>query len=86
MDLKPWRCDGGHILGYVKRSARGVRQLLLLRHATDMESEMPEEVDVIGRLVDQSVMLDIRCDVCGAVRPWQKVTPEKKEAVRYVAE
>lgn len=68
-ELKPWACVNGHIMGQVKRNRSGVRQLLLYRHAVDLDAEKPENVDLIGHL--EGTMFDIRCDLCGAVRTWQ---------------
>lgn len=79
-ETKPWMCSNGHILGQVKRNGNGVRQLLLYRHAVDLSAEQPMDVDLIGFL--EGSMFDIRCDLCGAVRPWEI----GKEAVRRLVE
>ena len=70
-EYKAWLCKNGHVLGQVKRNGRGIRQLLLYRHAVDMKAEKPEEVEVMGYL--EGTMEKIRCDVdgCGEVRTWE---------------
>jgi len=49
-----------------------------------MSVEAPVEVEVLGRL--QGVMLEIKCDVCGAVRTWMEDEPKGRKVVSYVAE
>lgn len=78
----PWRCANDHILGMVKRG--GKKSLLLYRHALDMNVDAPAEVEVLGRL--QGSMLEIKCDVCGAVRTWMEDEPKGRKVDTYVAE
>lgn len=66
--MKPWKCKGGHVLGHVARNGRGIRQLYLYRHAVDMGADEPGEPEVMGIL--QGLMMDVQCDICGAVRTW----------------
>lgn len=74
--LKEWRCKNGHLLGLVKRVKKEmegratchVSQLLLFRQAVDREAVRPENVDVIAFV--EGTALEIRCSVCGEVRPW----------------
>ena len=66
-ELKIWRCPKGHALGVVRRNGRGLNQLLLYRHAVQMDGN-PAQVDVMA-VVEGSVM-DIRCDICGEMRTW----------------
>lgn len=85
--LKEWRCKNGHILGQVKRNGRGIRQLLLYRHAVNLEADQPEEVDVIGYL--EGTMMNIQCDVagCGEVRTWEIGKDAIERVIRsYAAE
>jgi len=78
----PWKCDNEHILGMMKRGKK--KSLLLYRHALDMSVEEPVEVEVLGHL--QGSMLEIKCDVCGAVRTWMEDEPKGRKVVSYVAE
>ena len=55
---KQWRCRNGHILGMIRWNGNAVPQLMLFRHALDMDSEHPADVDVIGPLVGQ---VPVRC-------------------------
>ena len=85
--LKRWRCSHGHVLGQVKRNGRGIRQLLLYRHAVDMNADEPEQVDIIGEI--EGTVLRIRCDVtgCDAVRTWEIGKEAAQRAIQiYVAE
>ena len=66
-ELKIWRCPNGHALGVVKRNGKGLHQLLLYRHAVQMDGN-PAQVDVMA-VVEGSVM-DIRCEICGEMRTW----------------
>jgi hypothetical protein len=70
-EVKQWQCGNGHVLGQVKRNGRGIRQLLLYRHAVDMTAESPEQVDIIGEI--EGTVLRIRCDVAGCeeIRTWE---------------
>ncbi len=74
-DVKAWKCPRGHILGIVSRvktRATGgtihVSRLLLFRQAVDQQAVSPENVDVIAAV--EGTALEIRCSVCGEVRPW----------------
>ena len=84
--LKPWVCRKcSAVLGQVKRNGRGVRHLMLYRHAVNLKAESPAEVEVIGYL--EGTMTDIVCDVCGAVRTWAMGQEALEKAVRkYLAE
>jgi len=86
-DLKQWRCSSGHVLGQVKRNGRGIRKLLLYRHAVDMSAEVPEQVDIIGEI--EGTVLRIRCDVvgCDEVRTWEIGKEAAQRVVqKYAAE
>lgn len=71
---KQWRCPKGHVLGIVERVKRTngsgksyhLSRLMLFRQAID--ADCAAEVDVMA--VVEGTALDIRCSVCGAVRPW----------------
>lgn len=67
-DCKPWTDEHQHILGVVKRSSGGIRQLLLYRHAVDLDHEPVEEVDVMA--VVEGQVFDVRCSICGCIRTW----------------
>lgn len=75
-DLKEWVCPKGHLLGLVKRvktnavggAALHVSRLLLFRQAVDRTAAHIETVDVIAAV--EGTALNIRCSVCGEVRPW----------------
>jgi len=64
---KQWRCKNNHILGMIRWNGNDVPQLMLFRHALDMDSEHPADVDVIGPLVGQ---VQVRCELCDEVKPW----------------
>jgi len=73
--VKEWKCPQGHTLGLVKRikvvsSGRTghVSRLMLFRQAVDREAVDPADVDVIANV--EGTALEIRCSVCGEVRPW----------------
>ena len=72
--VKQWKCPRGHTLGIVERvkrtNGRGqsyhLSRLMLFRQAIDVDCAA--EVDVMA--VVEGTALDIRCSVCGEVRPW----------------
>jgi hypothetical protein len=69
--VKQWKCPQGHVLGMVERAEvrQGhVSRLLLFRQAVDRDSFNPAMVDVMA--VVEGTALEIRCSVCGEVRPW----------------
>ena len=66
-EIKPWRCDNGHILGQVFRDANKIRKMLLYREAIDDQGDMAE-VDVMA--VIEGHVMDVRCSICGAMRTW----------------
>jgi len=66
-EVKPWRCENGHILGQVFRDSNGIRKMLLYRDAIDELGEMAQ-VDVMA--VVEGHVLDVRCSICGAFRTW----------------
>lgn len=73
--VKEWKCPRGHTLGIVKRikiqtetSSGHISRLMLFRQAIDREAVDPENVDVIANV--EGTALEIRCSVCGEVRPW----------------
>jgi hypothetical protein len=74
--IKPWKCEHGHVLGAVERvkittangSTAHVSRLMLYRQAVDPEADQPVDVDVIAAV--EGTTLNIRCSICGAVRPW----------------
>jgi hypothetical protein len=79
-ELKAWRDEAGHLLGWVRRNGSGVRQLMLLRQAIDMDSETPVEVDVLA-IVEGGPVMEIRCSICDAVRSWY---PDQEQLDRLV--
>ena len=68
-ELKVWMCKNGHVLGQVRRSGKGVHQLLIYRKAVDFATGTPEEVDVMA--VAEGTVMEIRCDICGEMRTWE---------------
>jgi hypothetical protein len=97
--VKEWHCKNGHLLGLVKRvkielpdgMALHVSRLLLFRQAVDREAVNLEEIDVIAAV--EGTALEIRCSVCGEVRPWyigadamerllEKIAPAPASATR----
>jgi hypothetical protein len=69
MDLKPWQCKNKHTLGMIRWNGNDVPQLMLYRHAVDLNAEQPAEVDLmIGPLVGR---MPVCCDICGEVNVWE---------------
>lgn len=67
-DMKQWKCRHGHILGFITRNGDRAPQLMVLRHAVDMEGEQPAEVDVmIGPLMGR---MAVKCEICDDVQVW----------------
>lgn len=67
--MKPFLCkDKKHRLGMVCWNGDGIPQLMLYRHAVDLDAEHPAEVDVIGTLQGQ---MSVRCNLCDQVKPWK---------------
>jgi len=81
MDMK-WRCRNDHILGVIRRNGNGVAQLMLLRHAIDMDSENPEIVDVIGPLMGN---VPVRCEICDDVKIWDVGLNTLAELIRQLS-
>ena len=65
---KQWKCKNDHILGMIRWNGNAVPQLMLFRHAIDMESDHPADVDVIGPLIGR---VPVRCELCDEVRLWE---------------
>ena len=65
--LKQWKCKNGHALGVITWNGNSVPQLMVYRHAVDMQAESPAEVDVLGPLMG---MMPVTCDVCGEQAVW----------------
>ena len=81
--VQVWRCkegQEGHVLGQVRKNGRGSNQLLLYRHAVAAD-ESPAEVDVMA--VVQGSVVDIRCDICGALRTWVPGQAEYERLMRH---
>lgn len=70
--MKTWKCRNGHVLGVVQRVKAGgfhVARLLLYREAVDLNAHgNMGEVDVMA--VVEGTVLDVKCSICEAVRPW----------------
>jgi len=67
-DMKPFLCkDKKHRLGMICWDGDGIPQLMLYRHAVDLDAEHPAEVDVIGPLEGR---MPVRCDLCDEVKLW----------------
>lgn len=62
--IKPWTCTAGHVLGQIVREADGGRKLILYRYAA------VEGVDIDVLTVIDGYAVDVRCDICGAVKTW----------------
>lgn len=68
MNLKQWPCRNNHALGMIQLNGDGVPQLMLYRHAVDLTSEEPAEVDLmLGPLLGR---MPVRCDICNQVELW----------------
>ena len=67
-ELQVWKCKNGHAIGQIRKSGRGLSQLLLYRQAVSFENCTPAEVDVMA-VIEGNVM-DICCGICGEVKTW----------------
>jgi len=68
-DMKPFLCKNKKDrLGMIAWNGDGVPQLILYRHAVNLEAEHPAEVDVIGPLEGR---MPVRCDLCDEVKLWE---------------
>jgi hypothetical protein len=68
MDLKQWHCKNNHALGMIRLNGNRTPELMLYRHAVDLNAEQPAEVDLmIGPLVGR---IPVRCDICDEVSLW----------------
>lgn len=69
---KQWKCERGHVLGMVQRvKVEGyfISRLLLYREAIDLNANgSMGDVDVMA--VVEGTVLDVKCSLCEAVRPW----------------
>ena len=67
-DMKAFLCrDKKHRLGMIGWNGDGIPQLMLYRHAVNLDAEHPAEVDVIGPLEGR---MPVRCDLCDEVKLW----------------
>jgi hypothetical protein len=64
---KPWKCQCGAVLGLISWDDNDIPQLLLYRHAVDMNADHPAEVEVLGALMGR---MPVECDGCGRVQVW----------------
>ncbi len=65
---KQWLCENGHVLGFIHWNGNDVPQLMLLRHAVDLSTDDPAQVDLmVGPLVGK---MPVQCDICEDVKPW----------------
>ena len=75
---RAWKCKNGHVMGQLKRvhapkkwnARHHETRLILYRHAIDVDAENPAEVEVLTTLTAFGDAPNIKCDVCGATRPW----------------
>lgn len=87
--MKTWKCKNNHVLGVVQRVKIGgihVARLLLYREAVDLSGNgTMSEVDVMA--VVEGTVLDVKCSICGTVRPWYMGRDALERAVQtYLAE
>lgn len=93
-----WTCEQGHVLGVMvsgkEKMMLGNRQfnyptthLLLFHNAIDLNSDVPEDIDVVGFLDSKILNMTWRCSICNCVTKWH---PNKKivahMASMYLAE
>lgn len=77
LSLTQWKCKHGHVMGGVEERVRmdgpmgpyHVDRLLLFRHAIDLQSDSPADVDVVGPVIGDAG--PFRCDICGKTRTWE---------------
>jgi hypothetical protein len=67
-EMKQWRCSNNHILGFIRWNGNGLPQLMVMRKALDMDTEHPEDVDVLGPLDGR---MPIKCSICDDVKVWE---------------
>ncbi len=80
MAEKQWRCQKcGAVLGMIKWNGNHVPTLMLLRHSIDMQTDVPEEVDVMGPLIGQ---MPVRCETCDHVSFWDISVDALVELIR----
>jgi hypothetical protein len=66
--VKPWRCAQCHaVLGVVERDGDGFRRLRVLRRA--VADGLPVGEGETAATV-RGGLLDVHCELCGAVRTW----------------
>lgn len=66
--VKPWRCPHCHaVLGHVDRDGDGFRRLQVYRRA--VPNALPAGEGEIKATV-RGGLLDVHCEICGAVRTW----------------
>lgn len=80
MDLKQWHCKNNHALGMIRLNGNQTPQLMLYRHAVDLNAEQPAEVDLmIGPLVGR---MPVRCDICDDVSVWDVTVDALAELIQ----
>ena len=68
-DMRPFLCKNKkHRLGVISWNGSGIPQLILYRHAVNLDADHPAEIDVLGKLTG---VMPIRCDLCDEVTPWK---------------
>ena len=68
-DLKPWKCQRGHVLGQVKWKGHGESQLFVFREAVDLAAEHPAVEEVVA-VMEGFVTATVTCSQCRAIRTW----------------
>lgn len=79
--VKPWKCENGHVMGYVRRNGSGIRQLFLLREAIDPENVLANDPDTAG--IIEGFMPSWVCSICGSMRTW---VPGKEAMDRLISQ
>ena len=69
LDLKPWKCQGGHVLGQVKWKGHGESQLFVFREALDLAADHPVVEEVVA-VMEGYVTATVTCSLCQSIRLW----------------
>lgn len=79
--MKEWKCQRGHVLGYVKWKGHSESQLHVLREAIDLVAETPAEPDVVA-IMEGYVSATVKCSCCNAIRTWAPGSEALEKLIR----
>ena len=64
-----YTCKNGHVLGVITKNGRGLKKLLVYRHAVDY-ADMSNEEPVEVMMICDGPTYDIVCSKCGDTQDW----------------